>query len=124
MASLTIDDIKEDVITKSRAKTDVQFVIPVLPVAKQILERYNYQLPVISNQKYNQWLKLLGELINKPTLTSHIARHSFATLLLNSGVDMKTISRTLGHSSMKVTEKIYATMNSQTVVDNIRKALA
>jgi integrase len=124
MASLTIDDIKEDVITKSRAKTDVQFVIPVLPVAKQILERYNYQLPVISNQKYNQWLKLLGELINKPTLTSHIARHSFATLLLNSGVDMKTISRTLGHSSMKVTEKIYATMNSQTVVSNIRKALA
>lgn len=124
MASLTIDDIKDDVIVKSRAKTDVQFVIPVLPVAKQILERYNYQLPVISNQKYNQWLKLLGELINKPTLTSHIARHSFATLLLNSGVDMKTISRTLGHSSMKVTEKIYATMNSQTVVSNIRKALA
>ena len=59
----------------------------------------------------------------KRKLHSHLARHTFACLLLNNGVDMKTISRTLGHSSMKITEKIYATMHNDTVVENIRKAM-
>lgn len=124
MAQLTKDDITDDVIIKRRQKTDIQYVVPLLPVAKNILEKYNYQLPIISNQKYNQWLKFLGEItgIGK-SLHSHLARHSFACLLLNSGVDMKTISRTLGHSSMKTTERVYAEMSNDTVVDNIRKAL-
>lgn len=124
MAQLTKDDITDDVIIKRRQKTDIQYVVPLLPVAKNILEKYNYQLPIISNQKYNQWLKFLGEItgIGK-SLHSHLARHSFACLLLNSGVDMKTISRTLGHSSMKTTERVYAEMSNNTVVDNIRKAL-
>lgn len=123
LTTLTKDDIVDDVITKRRQKTDVQYVIPVLPIAKEILEKYNYTLPTISNQKYNQWLKVLGELSGlKKNLHSHLARHSFACLLLNGGVDMKTISRTLGHSSMKITEKIYATMNNDTVVNNVRRA--
>lgn len=124
MASLTRDDIENDVITKRRKKTDIQFVIPLLPIAKEILEKYEYKLPMLSNQKYNQYLKILGDCVGwNKRLHSHLARHSFATLLLNSGVDMKTISRTLGHSSMKITEKIYAEMNNSTVVDNIRKAV-
>lgn len=124
MVQLTKDDITDDVIIKRRQKTDIQYVVPLLPVAKNILEKYDYQLPIISNQKYNQWLKFLGEItgIGK-SLHSHLARHSFACLLLNSGVDMKTISRTLGHSSMKTTERVYAEMSNDTVVDNIRKAL-
>lgn len=123
LTTLTKTDITNDVIIKRRQKTDVQYVIPVLPIAKEILEKYNYSLPIISNQKYNQWLKVLGELSGlKKNLHSHLARHSFACLLLNGGVDMKTISRTLGHSSMKITEKIYATMNNDTVVNNVRRA--
>lgn len=123
LTTLTKTDITNDVIIKRRQKTDVQYVIPVLPIAKEILEKYNYTLPTISNQKYNQWLKVLGELSGlKKNLHSHLARHSFACLLLNGGVDMKTISRTLGHSSMKITEKIYATMNNDTVVNNVRRA--
>lgn len=123
LTTLTKTDITNDVIIKRRQKTDVQYVIPVLPIAKEILEKYNYSLPIISNQKYNQWLKVLGELSGlKMNLHSHLARHTFATLLLNNGVDMKTISRTLGHSSMKITEKIYATMNNDTVVNNVRRA--
>lgn len=123
LTTLTKTDITNNVIIKRRQKTDVQYVIPVLPIAKEILEKYNYTLPTISNQKYNQWLKVLGELSGlKKNLHSHLARHTFATLLLNNGVDMKTISRTLGHSSMKITEKIYATMNNDTVVNNVRRA--
>ena len=124
MVSLTKDDIQDDVIIKRRKKTDIQFVIPVLPIAKKILEKYDYQLPTLSNQKYNAYLKVLGDYAKMPMkLHSHLGRHSFACILLNSGVDMKTISRTLGHSSMRTTEKIYAEMSNQTVVDNILKKI-
>lgn len=124
LVNLTVDNIDNDVITGRRKKTDVQFVVPLLPVAKQILEKYNYQLPIISNQAYNRYLKILGDVVGLgKQLHSHLARHTFACLLLNSGVDLKTISRTLGHSSIKITEKIYASMSNDTVVDNIRKAL-
>lgn len=125
MASLSMDDIKDDVIIKRRKKTDVQFVIPVLPIAKSILEKYDYKLPIISNQKYNQYLKVLGDVCKMPmSLHSHLARHSYACILLNSGVDMKTISKTLGHSSMRTTERIYAEMSNQTVVSNILEKLS
>lgn len=125
MASLSMDDIKDDVIIKRRKKTDVQFVIPVLPIAKYILEKYEYKLPIISNQKYNQYLKVLGDVCKMPmSLHSHLARHSYACILLNSGVDMKTISKTLGHSSMRTTERIYAEMSNQTVISNILEKLS
>lgn len=125
MASLSMDDIKDDVIIKRRKKTDVQFVIPVLPIAKTILEKYDYKLPIISNQKYNQYLKVLGDVCKMPmSLHSHLARHSYACILLNSGVDMKTISKTLGHSSMRTTERIYAEMSNKTVISNILEKLS
>jgi site-specific recombinase XerD len=125
MASLSMDDIKDDVIIKRRKKTDVQFVIPVLPIVKSILEKYEYKLPIISNQKYNQYLKVLGDVCKMPmSLHSHLARHSYACILLNSGVDMKTISKTLGHSSMRTTERIYAEMSNQTVISNILEKLS
>ena len=125
LASLTKEDIVDDVIIKRRKKTDIQFVVPLLPKAKSILEKYDYKLPVLSNQKYNQYLKVLGDAtgLNK-RLHSHLARHSFACLLLNSGVDMKTISKSLGHSSMRTTEKIYAQMNNETVINNILTKLS
>lgn len=123
LAQLTKENIEDDVIVGRRKKTDVQFVVPLLPIAKEILEKYEYQLPIISNQKYNQYLKVLGDAsgLNK-SLHSHLARHTFACLLLNNGVDMKTISRTLGHSNLQTTERIYASMHNQTVVDNVRRA--
>lgn len=124
MATLTKEDIADDVIIKRRKKTDILSVIPILSIAKNILEKYDYQLPIISNQKYNQYLKVLGDYCGMSRkLHSHLARHSYASLLLNKGVDMKTISKTMGHSSMKTTERIYAEMANNTVVDNIRKVL-
>lgn len=120
MASLTKDDIHNDVIIKKRQKTDITFTIPLFPTSKKILEKYDYQLPIISNQKYNAYLKVLGDYAKLPIkLHSHLGRHSFACILLNSGVDMKTISRALGHANTKITESTYAFMNDKTVVNNI-----
>lgn len=124
MASFRKEDIVENVIIKKRHKTDVKSIIPVLPITKTILERYEYNLPVISNQKYNVLLKALGDLCGiTVNLTSHLARHSFATLLLNKGVDMKTVSMAMGHSNSKITEKTYAEMRNDTVVNNILKVM-
>ena len=125
MVTLSKDDIQDGVIIKRRKKTDIQFVIPVLPIAKKILEKYEYQLPVLSNQKYNAYLKVLGDYAKMPMkLHSHLGRHSFACILLNSGVDMKTISRALGHANTKITESTYAFMSNKTVVSNILEKMS
>ena len=77
-------------------KTDDRVYVPILEPAKQIIAKYekddarkvfNYVLPQYSNQKINAYLKTISELtgINKE-LTHHVARHTCATFLLNSGV--------------------------------------
>ena len=124
MASLSMDDIVDGVIYKKRRKTDVQSIIPLLPKAKYILQKYDYNLPVISNQKYNVYLKALATACNiKQRLYSHLARHTFATLLLNNGVDLKTISVAMGHTDSRITEQIYSEMRKETVIKNVLKGL-
>lgn len=114
--------IQDDIILINRKKTNVQSIIPLLDITKEILIKYDYQLPLISNQKYNMYLKVLGDYFNlNISLHSHLARHSFACMLINRGVDLKTIANALGHSSVKITESVYAQMTKRTIVDNIKK---
>lgn len=69
-------------ITGKRKKTDTGFFVMLLPPAAIILSKYNNVLPVISLQKYNLFLKAVGVACDiKKTLTSHIARHTFATTI-------------------------------------------
>lgn len=101
-----------------RKKTDTPTRIPLLPVVQQIMEKYNDHplckksdslLPVPSNCKLNAYLKEVADLcgINKH-LTFHIARHIFATTVtLNNGVPIESVSKMLGHKSIKITQ-IYA----------------
>lgn len=122
MASFTKDDIVDGMIVKRRKKTDIKSVIPLLPEAKRILEKYNYNLPVLSNQKYNAYLDELKFICDiKQKIHSHLARHTHATILINQGVELPVIARILGHSSTKVTEKIYAELLDTTVRDNADK---
>lgn len=104
-----------------RQKTKTTFTIPLLPIAVNILDKYDGVLPVPSNQKYNDYLKLVASTakVNKP-LSSHWARHTGATLLLNEGIDMKIVSKICGHSSTKITEQVYAKLLDETVVDAIK----
>lgn len=100
-----------------RGKTKVRFTVPLLPPALDILTKYNGKLPIVSNVKYNAYLKEVAAAagIDK-LLTTHWARHTGATLLLNAGVPIEIVSKVCGHSSVKMTEKIYAKMLPKTVV--------
>lgn len=117
---LMVDEDGKEWIIKARQKTRIISHIPLLPVAKEIWEKYNYQLPVLSNQKYNSYLKELADTcgINK-NLHSHLARHTFATILLNSGVDMVTVSKVLGHANSRITENTYAQMMPETIMKRV-----
>ena len=110
-------DGKEWIII-DRSKTNNRCRIPILPKAREILKRYedypkisnkDILLPVLTNQKMNSYLKELGDIcdINK-NITMHIARHTFATsVTLSNGVPIETVSKILGHASLKTTQ-IYA----------------
>ena len=106
-----------------RTKTGKQYVIPLLSQTMDILKKYNDRLPLISNVKYNLYLKAVAQSakIDK-SLSSHWARHTGATLLLNEGISMQVISKICGHSSTKITERIYAKLLDETVVDAIKNS--
>lgn len=101
-----------------RGKTNQEFSFMLLAPAKRILDSYGGQLPIMSNQKYNQYLKMLATMagIDKP-VSSHWARHTGATMLLNSGVGMEVVSKVLGHSSTKITREVYAKLLDETVAE-------
>lgn len=117
---MLIDEEGKEWIIKPRQKTKIISHIPLLPIAKEIWEKYEYKLPVLSNQKYNSYLKELADVcgINK-NFHSHLARHTFATILLNSGVDMVSVSKILGHSNSRITEKTYAQMMPETIMKRV-----
>lgn len=110
-------------IDGSRLKTGSNFFTPILPPAMDVLKKYDYKLPVISNQKLNDYLFLLKERqgINK-SVTCHIARHSFATLMLTYGIPMEQVQRMLGHKNIAVTQ-IYGKILKSSVERNVTQKL-
>ena len=101
-----------------RKKTKEKVRIPLLPKALSILNKYknnsiclqkNCLLPKYSNQRLNSYLKEIADMCGiTKNLTFHLARHTFATTItLTNGVPIETVSKLLGHSSIKTTQ-IYA----------------
>ncbi len=113
-----------------RKKTDTPTRIPLLPNVLEIIESYKHHpqckisdslLPVPSNAKLNAYLKEIADIceINK-TLTFHIARHTFATTVtLNNGVPIESVSKMLGHKSIKITQ-IYAKVLDRKVSEDMK----
>ena len=110
-------------IDGARLKTGSNFFTPILPPAMEVLKKYDYKLPVVSNQKVNDYLFLLKERlgINKQ-VTCHIARHSFATLILSYDIPMENLKRMLGHKNIAVTQ-IYGKILKSNVEKNVTKKL-
>jgi site-specific recombinase XerD len=117
---LTLDNIALGIdgdkwIFKNRQKTDTASKIPLLPMAQEIINKYAEHpvcknekrlLPILTNQKMNAYLKEIADVCEiKKELTFHIARHTFATTVtLSNGVPLETVSKMLGHTSLKTTQ--------------------
>lgn len=102
-------------IDGSRLKTNSNFFTPILPPAIEVLKKYDYKVPKISNQKLNEYLHIIQRhaKIGK-SMTSHVARHSFASLTLDYDVPIYNLSRFLGHKDIKTT-MIYAHLHKKNV---------
>jgi site-specific recombinase XerD len=99
----------------SRIKTETNSNIPLLPKALNIINKYadyppsiakGLALPVLSNQKMNIYLKKIIDLCKiYKKISFHKARHTFATTVtLSNNVPIETVSKMLGHSSIKATQ--------------------
>lgn len=104
-----------------RIKTGVPYVSQLLPPAVKVLEKYGWEIPQISNADYNRHLKSLGQMAGiKTRLHSHLARHTFATWMLRHGVSIENVSKMLGHTNIKQTQR-YAKVQAQAVYDDFDK---
>lgn len=122
--TISPNDIKGDRLRVSEQKTMGKVVIPLSPIAKDILQKYNFILPkAISNQKFNESLKVIAEMagINEPFekkitkggvsnyniqpkysfVTSHVARRSFATNAVKKRIPIVLIMAITGHKTEK-----------------------
>ncbi len=118
MANLNKSNLQQEVdgnvwIKVYRQKTNRNYEIPLLSKAKSILDKYtteNKLLPIISNQRFNSYLKEIAEIIGiTKNLTHHMGRKTFAsTVLLYNDVPMEIVSELLGHSEIGVTQQHYA----------------
>jgi integrase len=113
----------------NRTKTNVKSRIPLFPKAKAIIKKYstylplkykNKLLPVPSNQKMNAYLKEIADICNiNKEFTSHMGRHTFATLTLSNQVPLETVSKMLGHSSVSMTEH-YAKITDKKISEDTK----
>lgn len=133
---LTIECVKEvgtkneKWLARQREKTDVNEMVPLLPLAQKIIEKYaNHPfclkkgclLPVNNNSRYNRLLKEIANIcgINK-RLHTHLARHTFADLMLNSDMPLEDVSKLLGHKSIRTTQR-YAKIRKTRISRNINR---
>ncbi|MBR8535776.1 site-specific integrase [Carboxylicivirga sediminis] len=129
--SLSKGDDGEEWIVTDRLKTNTRCRIPLLSKAKSIIEKYkdypiNVEkgrlLPINSNQKMNAYLKEIADIcqIDKK-LSMHVARHTFATsITLANGVPIETVSKMLGHNSLKTTQ-IYGKIIDSKITKDMKK---
>lgn len=94
-----------------RTKTDTDFVFQLLTPAVEVLKKYDFCLPRISNQKYNDYLKVIGEIVGVPNLHSHMGRATAATLFLSKGMPINIVAKVLGHTNLRQTTRYARTLS-------------
>lgn len=114
-------------IRKARQKTKNMCNIPLLDEAQKIIDRYRDHpycqthgvlLPVCSNQKMNSYLKELADICGiRKNLSTHTARHTFATLTLASGATIDNVAKMLGHANVNMTRRYAKVLDSSIMHD-------
>jgi integrase/recombinase XerD len=107
-----------------------KFYVLLLPEAIELIKKYRGHpmasytgtvFPIYSNQATNRYLKVISKMANLNfALTYHIARHTFATTVtLENGVPMESVSKMLGHSSIRTTQ-IYSKVKKKKVSTDMK----
>ena len=114
----------------SRQKTGVLCRVKLLPEAIRLMNKLHDEsrdtlLPLINYKTYQSHLKALrlraGIVL---PFTTHTARHTFATLItLEQGVPIETVSKMLGHSTVRMTER-YAKVTPQKLFEEFDRLIA
>ena len=108
-------------IEKNRKKTGKKFLSMVLEEGKRILELYDYELPVLSNQKYNTYLKEIQDLCGlDKVLHTHLGRTTYVCYLYQNHVSIDTIATIVGHSTCRTTLRYYAKMDNKSIFKELR----
>ena len=101
-----------------RVKSGVTYFSQLLPPAYEVAKKYDFVLPVMENSQYNAMLKLVAaECHLKRRLYSHLARHTFATYMLSHGSRLQNVSRMLGHTNTRQTQRYAATLDADVSKD-------
>lgn len=124
LVQLQPDDLKKSdngyYIQKKRQKTGTTFTAVVLPMGVEIWNKYNGKLPVISNQRSNSFLHEIEVVCGiKKSLHTHLARKSYASGLLRMGVRIEVVSKTLGHTNVRITQAAYADFLNDDIINEV-----
>ncbi|MEO9806696.1 MAG: phage integrase SAM-like domain-containing protein [Reichenbachiella sp.] len=145
LSRLTKDHIVNDVVELRAYKTLKDIYVPLTPIAKDILRKYDYELPMMSEQKMNEYIKeackqaKIDQKVEKistssgnktykqipkyEVITTHIAVKTFISLCCKKNISPKTVSIITG-KTVKVIMKHYLGMDKSTVKDQMIKAFA
>jgi integrase len=141
------DNISADTIILKEEKDSDKSArnIPLNELALYILRKYNYELPLIANQKHNQYIKEVFKVmgynqeVQKVTtrgienirekmlfyerISTHTARRTFITMMKKKGVSDKLIASITGHTDMKTLNQYYQVDDDSklTVVQDVFK---
>jgi integrase len=118
-------------ISMHRQKTKKTYKIALLPQAVALINELSSLkknipvgklLPMISNQKYNSYLKELADHCGIPKrLTSHIGRKTFSIgIALRSSVSIELLSALLGHSNIRVTAEYYSKVTEEIMIEGVK----
>ena len=132
---IVIDKNGKPYLNLTQGKTKETISLPLLQPAFEIIKKYESGeskitgtiLPRISNQKFNTYLKVIGDLTGiEKELSHHVARHTCATtILLSNDASMEAVSKWLGHTNIRTTQ-IYAKITNeylQSVANKISEKL-
>lgn len=126
LENLREEDIKQSgdtyYINKERQKTKIRYTAVLIEDAIEILRKYDFKLPIISNQKTNSALKAIAREagIDKNVYT-HLGRKTYGHILLKRGIRIEAVAKALGHSEIKTTQRYYAELNEESILKEFEK---
>lgn len=122
-------NLKDMLLTYYSSKTTKEFIVPLFPELKPILEKrinelndekiFNYASVREMGKAFSRYLKSIG--LNNKGYNLRTFRKSFATTAFESGIDIVSTSALLGHSNIRTTKKYYTHVARKKLSKELRK---